>query len=216
MRNFAAAALCAALGFASPAGAAAISLAGFSGTETVVNFNGLGNAQVFSPTFSVGGVTFTNNSNFGGIQYWQPNAFGIGGSVALGQSSEMTDITVNLGTAWQRVGINAGNPAVFGNFGPANFRVSFFDSTATLLGSVTNASIVSQPFFGWENSGGILSMRIVEISGPNGVSGWLDNLRFENSPPPPPPPPPAPAPEPASLALLGLGLAGLAARRRKA
>ena len=214
MHNFAAAALCASLGFASSAGAAAISLADFSGTESVVTFNGLSNAQVVSPTFSFAGVTFTNNSNFGGLQYWQPNAFGIGGTVALGQSSEVTDITVNLGTAWQRVGINAGNPAIVGgNFGPANFRVSFFDSNATLLGSVTNSSLFSQPFFGWENSAGILSMRIVEISGPNGVSGWLDNLRFESDPPPPPP---APAPEPASLALLGHGFGALAVRRRNA
>ncbi|GAA0854078.1 PEP-CTERM sorting domain-containing protein [Aliiglaciecola litoralis] len=179
---------------AGPLHAGPILLGAFSGGESIETFTNL--TAPAPGAFTLGNNTFSENSTGSGGPGWRV----IFASDVLTDNAGITDITIDLATAFSRVGMDVW-------IGPATYTVSFYDTALSLLGTVSGTDLGTQDSFfaGWEHAGGISRINILETSGENGLVGGLDNLRWEN----------VTVPEPTILALLGLGLAVIGFGRRK-
>jgi len=180
--------------------AGAIVAADFTGAQTVVSLDGAGNPPVGA--FSFGGLTFSESSTGSGGPGWRnltPYGYGFTDNAGI------SNITIDLGASYTKAGLDVG-------IGPATYQVNFFDSSATLLGSVTNSVATNYDTFfaGWESAGGVSKIQIVELSGDNYYVGGFNHVHLENGV--------APVPEPETYAMMlaGLGAMAFVARRRKA
>ena len=181
--------------------AGAIGSGAFSGSENLIDFEAFGPAPPDGP-FAHMGVTFSEASTSGSPGWRILNNFFVAGSEALTDEASISDITLVFDAAWTRVGLEVG-------IGDATYDVSFFGTAASLLGTVVVGplfGVLGHDFAGWQDAGGIKSLRIIETSGSNNRVGGLDDIRFENV---------AQISEPGTLAIMGLGLAGLGFARRK-
>src|SRR4051812_15088993 len=107
-RTFAAVACTAALcGALAPAHAGPITSVAFSGSETVIDFNGFPVGAGTPPTgpFTVGGVTFTESSTGSGAPGWRTLDFGDAHHQVLTDNAGISHIFVDLSTAYERIGL---------------------------------------------------------------------------------------------------------------
>lgn len=199
------------LGGAHVAEAGPIPIGGFSGSETVIDFEGFVSALATGP-FVEQGVTFSEASTGTGEPGWRLlTGLFSGGDNIVTDNAGISDFTLDFATAFQCIGLDVGIASE-----ETTYEVSFFDSLLSLLGIVTVGPLngtADGGFAGFESPSGIKRVRIVETSGKNGHVGGFDDVRFEAAVVDQEPPRIV---EPTALGLLGLGLAGLGfARRRK-
>lgn len=176
-----------------------VTLADFSGTETVVSMAAAGTPA--AGAFSFQGLNFSQASSGSGGPGWR-NLVTAG--YGFTDDAGISNITIDLGGSFQKVGLDV-------RIGDATYMTDFFDASHVLLGSVSSTLVGASDFrfAGWESAGGIASLNIREVSGENSLVGGFDNIRFENGV--------SQVPEPASLGLVlaGLMAAAVLARRRK-
>jgi hypothetical protein len=183
----------------STAFAGPVTIADFSGTETVISMAAAGAPD--AGAFSYQGLNFSEASTGSGGPGWR-NLVGAG--YGFTDSAGISNISIDLGGSFQKVGLDV-------HVGNATYMTDFFDASHVLLGSVSSTLVGNFDFrfAGWESVGGIASLNIRELSGENGFVGGFDKVRFENAS--------SQVPEPASLGLVLAGLMAAAAlsRRRK-
>ena len=188
-------------GLAGTAQAGVIGISGFSGSETVIDFEA-GVAQDSTAIPVTSGVTFTD------VFYDEFDAFRFvnssPGSVVAANFAENPDgsftifptVTLDFASAIQRIGFDV----VTTN--PDNISIELFalsgTSTYTSLGSTSFTTGLSDSFAGLEELGGFSRAVITTTTVVNG-SMAMDNLRFEGNVAAVPLPP---------AALMGLGLLG--------
>lgn len=200
---------------ARPADAVPITLADFSGNETVETFSGA-TANDTASSFTFGNITYqnvgypaccppaggtttvisgTSGPLFGSVDATKAS---FGNSLRDGQG----EATLLLGFAdpVQRVGMfisTSGSP------------VGAWDVTASLanggveLQHVVQVNPGDDVFFGFENAAGITGLTIQKVGGAFAHYTFIDDVRTE------------PIPEPGTALLLGGGLLGLCALRRR-
>lgn len=183
---------------AGTAQAGQIGIGGFSGSENVTTFDGLGLPFTSATPRVIGGNTYTTDS--GQLRY--ANTFEANCSnECIGNDSDLGYIDVKLGSVQNRVGARVGGNAV----SYAGF-VDFFDAADNLLGSVEYGDETALVFIGWEDlSVGIARMRLRDTAA-NGRIVHMDDFRFETA---------TAVSAPGTVALVGLGLFGLAMLRRR-
>jgi hypothetical protein len=147
--------------------------------------------------FSLGIATFSESSTGTGGPGWRLITVWPGLGRQLTDNAGISNILVSFSAPQLRVGMNVG-------IGNATYQVQFFNG-ASVVGTVSQAVVgtAANFFAGWQNAGGITSVRITEPTGENGLVGGIDNVRYTT------------VPEPATLAALGLGLVALLRRRKK-
>ncbi|MBL8219036.1 MAG: PEP-CTERM sorting domain-containing protein [Bryobacterales bacterium] len=180
-----------------------IGLAGFSGSETVVTFNSIGDEELVDTQFAGLGVTFSGPvfgmTNSGDTGLYPSDGGGVIASNWRYSGPNLTPgaLVVSFASTMQRVGFyHSGNQE-------DDFTVTFF------LGNVeTGSLLVAQTdspaeFFGAQDTGGFDR---IEITAPVNRNGFFafDDLRFEGDA----------VPEPSTYALMAMGLCGLAWMRR--
>lgn len=192
-----------------PVPAGEIGLAGFSGSESVIDFDGF-------PTpapgpFTLGPITFSEASTIGGPG-WRvlDDQFG-GPSDVLTDDASISDILLEFAAPVQRAGLVVG---IGDNGGTTTYEVTFYGSGLALLGSVQTSVFneLDSNFVGWEEITGITQVRILELTGNNSRVGGITDVRWELNIDPPAP---LPVLGPAALGLLALGLVALAGRALK-
>jgi len=146
--------------------------------------------------FTLGSVTFSETSSGTGGPGWRLISVWPGFGRQLTDNAAISDILLEFDEPMLRAGFDVG-------IGDATFTVEFYNG-GDLLGSVTDSVVgVDGHFFaGWEDAGGITSIRIIEPSGENGRVGGIDNVRYDY------------IPAPGALALIGIAGLGLRRRRR--
>ena len=154
-----------------------INLGGFSGFETVIGFNTIGNEVQINNQFSGQGVTFSGPlygmTNPGDTQQFPNNGGGV------------------IASNW-RYGQGAAGYSFNVAFSQTETRVGFYVETndrddttmnvyagATLLGSLTFNSQIQAAFFGAEDLAGFNNITISVQRNDNGFIA-IDDLRFEN------------------------------------
>ncbi len=185
------------------ANAGIVAISDFSGSESVEDFSSLGSAPG-AGAFSLGDLTFSESSYGTGGPGWRLLSCcstPIPDNV-LTDNAGISNIFIDFSTLYTRVGLDVG---FFGQ--SAQYDVSFYDSSMSLLGVVSGMTNNNAFFAGWESTSGIARISIAETSGDNHYVGGIDNIRFENA---------TSVPEPTSIALLSLGLVGLGFSRKKA
>jgi len=192
-----------ALAASSIAAPVSIGLAGFSGSETVVTFNSIGDEVLIDTQFTGLGVTFSGPvfgmTNSGDVDLYPSNGGGVIASNWRYSGANLTPgaLVVSFSSTIQRVGFyHSGNEE-------DDFTVRFFLTgveTGSLLVSQTNGPAA---FFGAQDTGGFDR---IEITAPVNQNGFFafDDLRFEGDA----------VPEPSTYALMAMGLCGLAWLRR--
>lgn len=198
-----------------------ISLADFEDNATILeDFSSLSRAPARGP-FNLGDLSFSEIPGGTGVAGW-----GLFDAKTLTNRSGITNITIDFGTFYNRVGLDVG---FFPPGKEVSYRVTFYDAALALLGETEITGTLSN-FFGWEDPRGIGRINVLETSGDNGIVGGIDNIRFSlaeleseteegngsgsggngsagNAP--------VPVSEPSSLWLLGLGLLGLLRSRKR-
>lgn len=179
-----------------------ITLGGFSGSETVINFNGIGNEAAITNQFTGQGVTFS------GPVYGMTND----GDTSLFPSNGGGVIASNW--RYSISGISPVGPMV-ATFSSPVTRVGFYDETNTadallvtlFLGvtqtgsfTIANPNGATVDFFGVQDASGFDRIQIDAQSFDNRFLA-IDDFRFEGNVR-------STVPEPSSAALLGIGLAG--------
>ncbi len=156
-----------------------IGLGGFSGSETVINFNSIGNEVQINNQFSGQGATFSGPL-YGMTNPGDTSKFpGNGGGV--------------IASNWRYSLGSAGGYSFDVAFNQTETRVGFYVETndpdnttlavyagSTLLGSLLFDSKITAAFFGAEDLAGFNN---ITISVQNNLNGFIaiDDLRFENS-----------------------------------
>lgn len=194
-----------------------VGIGAFSGSETVIGFEGLAVGTSVTNEFSGLGVIFDGSmpvveySGFGAPLSVAALANG-DGSQGLRQGSNLsTPNTVTFSSAVTRLGFDLSSNV------DVNVPVRLYLNNV-LTGSFNLMSALNTvPFYGFEDLAGIdrieFDMELnaqEEIGLGFGFVSILDQIRFESASAS------VPVPEPATLALFGIGLAGMGlARRRK-
>jgi len=154
----------------------------FSGSETVIGFESLGGVVPPPGPFSIGDVTFSEFSSGTGVPGWNLiTALGLFGTPdpQLADTAGISFIRIDFSTTVNRVGLIAG-------LGPADYEVSFFDNTLTIIETIpiSSPTLLDGSFAGIESDTPISRVEIVETSGENGLVGGIDDIRFEFVEPP--------------------------------
>jgi hypothetical protein len=186
-------------------GAMLIGLGQFSGGETVVDFNSIGNEVLITNQYSGKGVSFSGAlygmTNPGDTNLFPANGGGVIASNWLYSqgSNQGLAFTSTFSALQTRVGFYLEN-------WPAQTATIELFNGMTSLGSVTfQTSSLNAEFVGVEDQSGFDSVQFTNTSDVNGFYA-IDDFRFENSN--------SVVPEPHSLALLGAGIAGLVGFQR--
>jgi hypothetical protein len=156
-----------------------IGLGGFSGSETVINFNSIGNEVPINNQFSGQGATFSGPlygmTNPGDTSMFPGNGGGVIASnwrYSLGSAGGYSfDVAFNQTET--RVGFYVETND------PDNTTLAVYAGT-TLLGSLLFDSKITAAFFGAEDLAGFNN---ITISVQHNINGFIaiDDLRFENS-----------------------------------
>jgi hypothetical protein len=192
------------LGLSLPAVATPIAYNGFSGNETLINFNGFTGSQGIS--FTTAGATFTNTHGFdfimqSGLSSFFSNYAGASGDPSLFDrqgATWNTDFTAAFSTPVKRVGM-----LLASSYPNDPYQLEAYDASGGLIETVFG-STPSTPqqaiFLGVEETVNIGHIHIYENT-INDSGTLIDDVRFEN------------VPEPTALPLIAA--AGLTALRRR-
>jgi len=181
-----------------------ISIGGFSGSETVINFNGIGDTQPITTQYLGSGITFSGAQGFtnsGDTQFFPGNG---GGVIALNTNffdDSAPPIAASFTSPVNRAGfLHETNTA------DALLVRLFLGATQTGSFLIPNPNGLTVDFFGVEDLGGFDR---IEIDAQNNLNGFLaiDDFRFEAVA--------SAVPEPSSFVLLSLGIAGLTLLHRR-
>lgn len=181
-----------------------IGLGGFSGSETVVTFNSIGDEELVDTQFTGLGVTFSGPvfgmTNSGDTDLYPSGGGGVIASNWRYGTFNLTPgvLVASFSSTMQRIGFyHSGNEE-------DDFTVTFFLNnveTGSLLVPQTNGPAA---FFGAEDTGGFDRIEITVPVNNNGFFAF-DDVRFEAG---------DGVPEPSTYALMAMGICGLAWLRR--
>lgn len=175
-----------------------ITLADFSGNESIIDFGDPASSSVKNSPYTIGSVTFTTNTTnqffvqepSGGFSSNFTNISGASLQGSLRDAADIADFEISFTTPVNRAGF-----LITGCNDIATFVVTAFDGTTVLqTQTVSQPSTRTAVFAGFEFAQDITSLRILETSvGTTNVTG-IDDVRFESTA----------VPEPSSLALFSV------------
>ncbi|MFL6656959.1 MAG: PEP-CTERM sorting domain-containing protein [Massilia sp.] len=178
-----------------------LSLANFSGTESIINFNAEAAGSISGPV-TYQGVTFVAQSGGFSIQSSAGSLLGTTGAALNTNSGANTgDLTLNFATGISRFGANFGT---CNSCATLSATVTAYDASNLVVESMSFPSFANT-FVGFDFASSV-SKIVIDRTDSTSFFTFIDDVRFKEG---------GQVPEPGSLALIGMGALAVAMARRR-